>query len=136
MKRRAWVAAAVLLSVGALPAAENPPRVDYMLHCMGCHLEDGSGMTGKVPTLRGDSARILAAPGGREFLVRVPGVAQSMLEDHQLAAVLNWMLAEFNPQGLPAGFVPYTAQEVGELRQRKLVDVSGARARLIGPATN
>jgi hypothetical protein len=76
-----------------------------------------------VPALAGSVARRLRAPGGREYLVRVPGVAQSPLGDAELAAVLNWMLRRFDPDHLPSDFVPYRADEVGELRKHPLTDV-------------
>ena len=63
--------------------------------------------------------------------MRVPGVAQSALGDADLAGVLNWVLLEFSPDELPADFAPYTADEVGRLRQQPLVDVERERAALV-----
>ena len=54
---------------------------DYMLHCRGCHGPDGAGLPGAAPYFRGQLARFLSVPGGREYLVRVPGTAQSELSD-------------------------------------------------------
>jgi hypothetical protein len=76
-------------------------------------------------------AALLRAPGGREYLVRVPGVAQSALPDEALAELLVWMLRRFDPAGVPPDFAPYTAEEVGPLRARPLTDVAGARAALL-----
>ena len=69
-----------------------------------------------------------------EFLVQVPGVATSPLDDAALAAVLNWMLERFGRPQLPAKFDPYTAAEVGALRQKPLTNVDRVRAELIGAA--
>jgi hypothetical protein len=75
--------------------------------------------------------KFLRVPGGREFLVQVPGVAQAPLDDAALAGVLNWMLARFGKGDAPADFAPYTAAEVGRLRQRPLTDVEGVRRGLV-----
>ena len=107
------------------------PELDYVLHCQGCHRADGSGTPGAIPQLAGHMARFLALPGGREFLVRVPGVAQSTLDDDALAALLNWMIARFDAEHVPATFSPYTAAEVAALRSDPLVRVSEMRAAVL-----
>src|SRR5262249_23262962 len=122
--------AASLLTV-ALARAESGPTLDYTLECAGCHRADGSGTPGSVPALRDSVARFPGAPGGREYLARVPGVAQAPLDDAALAAVLNWMLPHFDASHVPAGFTPYTASEVGRLRKQPLVDVETERKRLL-----
>jgi len=120
---------ALCLVLGAASAAADP-SIDYMLQCQGCHLADGSGAPDSVPAL-GGLARFLAAPGGRAYLVRVPGAAQSPLDDQRLAAVLNWMLRRFDPEGVPEDFVPFDAEEVARVRRPPLTDVAGERARLL-----
>lgn len=121
--------AAALTRAGIADA--GPPAIDYALNCQGCHLADGAGTPGSVPALAGSVARFLAAPEGRDFLVRVPGVAQSTLEDAELADVLNWMLARFDAAHVPAGFKPYMAEEVGRLRRSPLTNVQRVRAELL-----
>jgi hypothetical protein len=123
---------ALLLALATGPAsAVSGPELDYTLECAGCHRADGSGTPGSVPALRDSVARFLAVPEGRDYLARVPGAAQAPLDDAALAAVLNWMLAHFDTAHVPAGFTPYTAQEVGQLRVRPLVDVEGTRKQLL-----
>jgi mono/diheme cytochrome c family protein len=123
------VAAVIALAAGGARAMSGPP-LDYTLACAGCHRADGAGTPGSIPPLAGSVARYLAVPGGREFLVRVPGVAQAPLDDAALAAVLNWMLARFDPDHVPAGFTPYDAAEVRRLRREPLTDVARVRRRL------
>jgi|TARA_B100002003_G_scaffold249552_1_gene286202 hypothetical protein len=106
------------------------PRSDYMLNCQGCHLPDGSGVIGKVPSFA-DLGDFLTVDGGREFIVRVPGTAQSKLSDANTARVLNWILGNFSASSLPAEFVPYSREEVAVLRSVRLDDVGSERARLI-----
>lgn len=114
----------------ALPASASPPELDYMLHCQGCHLADGSGAPGAVPTLQG-VGRFLRTSRGREYLVRVPGSAQSPLSDAELAALLDWMVARFDPEAAAAGFTRFDADAVARWRKAPLVEVEALRAELL-----
>ncbi len=124
------------LLIGAASAALTPPWAakpthadpgnDYMLQCQGCHMADGSGSPESVPDLRGHLGLFLGVQGGREFLIRVPGSAQSPLTNSELAEVLNWMIREFGPVEVSARFVPFTAEEIA-LNRRPLVDVEPVR---------
>lgn len=106
-------------------------RLAYVLHCMGCHLEDGSGAPGRVPSLVG-VGRFLRVPGGRDYLLRVPGVAQAPLDDAALAALLDWLLARFDPAAAAApGFAPFRAAEVARARALPLADAEAARRALL-----
>ncbi len=115
----------------AAAAAAQDPRVDYMLQCQGCHRADGAGSPDAVPDLRGSLARFLSVPGGREYLVRVPGAAQAPLSDERLAAVLDWMLREFGPAEAAAGLEPYRADEVASWRAQPYLEVESVRRELI-----
>jgi hypothetical protein len=128
--KRAGAAALALLAAVPAAAAESP-QVLYMLHCQGCHRPDGGGTEGAVPALCGEVARFLAVPGGREYLVRVPGVALAPLADAPLAQLLNWMVERFGPAEAARGFEPYTADEVGAARRAPLVDVEPERRELL-----
>jgi len=129
--RPAAVLAALALALGggAGAAAARTPRVDYMLECQGCHRADGSGFPGRVPDLRDRIGRFPQVPGGRAYLVGVPGSASSPLSDAELAAVLNWMIQRFAPERAPA-VAPYTAEEVARHR-RPLADVESVRRELL-----
>ena len=129
MSRLATLAALVCLF--AAMARAQDPRVDYMLQCQGCHLADGSGSPGAVPDLRGSLGRFLAVPGGREYLVRVPGAAQSPLSDQRLAALLDWMVREFGLAEAAAELEPYRAEEVARWRAEPYLDVQAVRRELI-----
>ncbi len=105
-------------------------HVNYMTECQGCHLPDGSGQKGSVPSMKDELHRFLKVDGGREFLVQVPGSANSKLSDADLAALLNWLLPKMG--GVTAdGFKPYTPEEVATIRSERLVDVTGTRAALV-----
>ena len=124
-----FVAASLVLRVAA--AGAYTPEVEFALNCQGCHRADGAGTPGSVPPLADSVARFLAVPGGRDYLVQVPGVAQAPLDDAMLAAVVNWMLTRFDTQHVPKDFQPYTADEIGRLRKSPLVDVEKVRAALL-----
>jgi mono/diheme cytochrome c family protein len=104
----------------------------WMLNCQGCHRQDGSGSADTAPALEGNVARFTTVAGGREYLVRVPGVATSALNDVDLAEVLNWALWRFDRDHLPDGFEPYSAAEIKALRGRPLrLEASRTRALLL-----
>jgi hypothetical protein len=112
--------------------AAGPAEVDYMLNCQGCHLPDGRGYPERqVPDLRNRMGHFLHAPGGREYLVRVPGAAQTALSNSDLARLLNWMLKRFSSEQVPAEFHPYSATEVAVLRQQPLSNPSVVRGQLL-----
>jgi hypothetical protein len=106
------------------------PSINFQLQCMGCHLADGSGEPGRVPSIRGSLAVLLASPAGREYVVRVPGVAQSPLSDEDTAALLNWVVHNLSAVP-PPNFVDYSVGEVQRLRSRPLAQVQETRARLM-----
>jgi mono/diheme cytochrome c family protein len=117
------------LSAGAL--AEQPPAVNYKLHCMGCHLSDGSGGPPAVPDIRREMGCLLAIDGGREYLVQVPGAAQAPISDAELAAVLNYMLDTFGAGTVPPAYAPFTAEEVARWRSDWLTEVASIREALL-----
>ena len=113
----------LLLAFGflALPAKADP-RADYLLHCGGCHLPDGSGAPPDVPKLTDTLGRIVQSQEGRDYVVRVPGATQTPLTDQQLADVMNWVLKTFNADTLSPDFEPLTGEEVKAARKRVLAD--------------
>lgn len=128
----------LLLGVASGVSAQAPPEIDaararsnYMLNCQGCHLADGSGLPGSVPSMRDFVGNFLSVPGGRDFLVQVPGSANSPLSDAELAELLNWVLTTMSAGQLAPDFRYYTEAEVRQLRQHTLLDVAGVRAALI-----
>ena len=119
----------MLSCVGAACAAE--PQVDYILNCMGCHLADGSGVVGKVPSVRESLVPLSATGAGRRYLVQVPGSSQSPLSNLELARLLSWMVRNLSAVAVPATFVDFTGEEVGSYRATRLMGVAETRARLL-----
>jgi mono/diheme cytochrome c family protein len=115
-------------------AATRHARAHYVLHCAGCHGSDGAGSrAAQVPDMRrlGDFLRL---PGGREFIVRVPGLMGSGLDDRQAAEVTNWVLETIARDSVPEGHVPFDAAEVARARSMPLADVGAERRRLVEQA--
>ena len=134
MRTAALLLSGALLAAGGAAAAgdEARARLQYLQHCSGCHLVDGSGSPTKgIPSMRGMLGRFLQVPGGREFIVQVPGVMNSALRDAEIANLMNWLVPAVSAETVPAGFQPYTAQEIARLRQSRPADIMGFRARLV-----
>jgi len=110
------------------PSAHADPKVDYLLHCSGCHMPDGTGLSNVVPTLHDVIGRMVAEPAGRDYIVRVPGVSQAPINNEKLTEVLNWMLMEFSSVSLPKNFKPLTVKEVKRARSQLLADPLKYRA--------
>ncbi len=110
----------------------NRARVHYMLNCQGCHLHNGAGsLNGEVPEMKGYVGNFLKVPGGREYLVRVPGSANAPLSDEHLANLLNWILLTIGGESTPEDFTPYTGDEIRALRTTSLTNVVALRAALV-----
>ena len=141
--RALGLAAALLAATSTTPApAQQAPgaaaarsyegtELDWALRCKGCHGFDARGTPGHVPRLRGFVGWYTRLPEGRDYLMRVPGVARARLSDERLAALLNWMLRTLSPEEVVDGFAPFTAEEVAQARRLPLVERDATRARLI-----
>jgi hypothetical protein len=126
VERRVAIA---LLLASSFANADAP--FDYMMSCQGCHRDDGRGSPGNVPDLRDELGLLLSEPGGRRYLVQVPGSRNAAMDDAALAAVLNWMLPTFSAATLPVDFEPYSADEVRRFRSEPVGDIATERAQLI-----
>jgi len=131
---RAHAAASSLVcAVAALVCqlAQASPAQDYMLHCMGCHGTQAQGVPGKVPPLANTLSRFMRTAEGRNYILRVPGAANSALSDPQLAAVLNWLAVQFDASAAASNLAPFTSEEVARLRHEPLISVLAARSAVV-----
>ena len=115
----------ILLSVGLVSAgsnaqSQNPPAFSYLLHCSGCHIEDGSGDPPEVPDLRQNLDKLLGSDEGRGYMLRVPGVTDSPITTQEMADLMNWVISKFYPE--LEGFEPYSAAEVQAGRDNRLAN--------------
>lgn len=128
---RAYFLLALVCPMAIAAQSVGSPRLNFVLHCAGCHAMDGSGNnTPGIPNLRGTIGNFLKVEGGRDYLVQVPGSSQSPLSDQETAELLNWMLREFSAKELPATPKLYSADEVRQLRRRPLPDVIKRRTEI------
>jgi mono/diheme cytochrome c family protein len=127
------VAALILaaLWVPASAGAEPSLLSLYTQHCSGCHGTAGHGVpSAGIPDLH-DAGAYVVIPAGRAYLVQVPGLAQSRLDDASAARMLNYVLSRFSADTLPANFTPYTAAEVARLRADKASDATMRRRAIL-----
>lgn len=126
--RAAGALAAALLARASLAS----PQQDYILYCMGCHGDQAQGVPGKVPPLAGSLALFMRSAAGRDYLLRVPGAANSALTDAQLTAVLNWLAESFPPAGAAAPAPqPFTVAELAQARRLPLASVQETRREVV-----
>ncbi|MEP7280349.1 MAG: cytochrome c [Rubrivivax sp.] len=125
--------AALLLALPAAAAQDAVrARTHYIHHCTGCHLMDGRGVPSKgIPSMRNTLDRFLKVQGGREYIVQVPGVMNSPLNDGDIANLMNWLLPYVTADGQLQGMQPYSAEEIASLRKTRPVDVDGTRRHLV-----
>ena len=111
----------------------------YATNCAACHQAGGTGMTGAFPPLAGHVPDLLKPTDGRSYVEKVllygleGGInvngseyAGAMppwnaLNDDDIAAVLNYVSTAWdNGKSLPAGFRPFTPDEIKALRATEL----------------
>jgi hypothetical protein len=126
---------AALLAAAPAAALERPEssnvEQNYVLFCGGCHGVAGSGVPHRVPALNVTLGRFLRVDGGRELLLRFPGVVNSQLSDAALADVMNLCVVRFAGADRPADLRPYTAAEIHAARQSPLLNIRASRADLM-----
>ena len=102
--------------------AEQSLQTLYTLNCSGCHGAGGQGVPeAGIPNLN-EAGRYVRTQLGREYLIEVPGLSQSRLDDATAARLLNWVLRQFSAASLPADFKSYSAAEVTRFRANKVSD--------------
>ena len=124
-------AIAALLVATVVPAHEPDPRLDYVMHCMGCHGMEGDGVRGKIPSLRESMPAFVRSRAGRDFLLSVPGASNSSLTDAELAGVMNWLINRFAPDSPAMAGKPFTTDEVTSVRRPPQSTVRENRTRLL-----
>lgn len=138
--KRPLLLALILTIVTPAMAGEPPPPSHqkypapiqlYVMNCWGCHKPGGEGIPGTVPRLKDTVGNFLRVPGGRQYLIEVPGVAGSALSNAQVAEVLNWLLVTFSKAQLPPDFKPYTEAEVARYRPHELNNIQTVRNDLV-----
>ena len=118
----------LVIICGSAIADDRRAQVNYMLHCQGCHLPRAEGVEGRVPPMKDFVGYFLHSEEGRDFLIRVPGVAHSALSNDEVAELMNCLLTTYSANQLPADYVPYSETEVDVLRADPATDPEATRA--------
>lgn len=127
----AAVVAALTNTLMSVSAHAANPSQDYALHCMGCHGTEAQGVPGKVPPLANALQRFMRTAEGRNYVLRVPGAANSALSDEQLAAVLNWLARTYDSNAPASAPSPFTTNEVAAHRHQPLLSVLATRRAVV-----
>jgi mono/diheme cytochrome c family protein len=135
------MAAPVLAQSGAA-SADAGSRI-YAANCAACHQANGTGVAAAFPPLAGHFPDLLKPADGRTYLGKVllfglegeisvngntyAGAmpAWASLSDSDIANVLNYVSNAWdNGKSLPAGFRPFTADEIKALRMPALTSAA------------
>lgn len=124
-------AVAVLMLTAPALTAERSAPVNYVLRCLGCHLQDGTGLpSAGIPDFVGKVGVFGHSPEGRAYLFHVPGVINSGLSNAELADLMNYIMDLYAGPSLPQPWVPFTADEVAVLRDQDVGNVVAFRRKL------
>jgi mono/diheme cytochrome c family protein len=125
--------AAIVACANSVSMAGDKPysdqgRVDFLLHCSGCHAQDGRGLEDKgIPALKDQVGYFLRTDNGRAYLMQIPGLLSAGMPDARAADVTNYILTRFAGASLPENFLPYTAEEAKRYRESRPADIPGKR---------
>lgn len=136
-RSRAVALLALLAPIAAAGTADAGDRAgdrahaDYLYRCSGCHGLDGDGLPrAGIPPFPGLVGAFAADPEGRVYLLHVPGVVGSGLDDARIAAVLNYVIDAWAGDA-SAGLAPFSVEEVRRLRARPVADVVAYRRAVV-----
>ena len=124
MARACWPVA------GSAPHAQIPRRTTCST-AWAATAPKPKGCPARFRLWRTRSAASCAPPAGRDYLLRVPGAANSALSDAQLAAVLNWLAQQLIPRNSRADVPKFTAAEVTASRHAPLASVLATRREVV-----
>ena len=128
---RSWILAVGLIAAMPVAAAERSAPVNYVLRCVGCHLQDGTGLPAAgIPDFVEKVGVFGGSEDGRRYLLHVPGVINSGLSDQETAALLNYIMDTYAGASMPETFVPFTADEVGTLKAQNVGNVVAYRRKI------
>lgn len=110
-------------------AAERSAVKNYILRCVGCHGQDGSGAPKQgIPSFPGLVDPLYSDDTGRTYLIHVPGVTASSLTHREIAEVLNYVADRW--ARAPEQLARFTAQEVHMRQQVQVKDIVALRRQL------
>ena len=118
------LAGGLVLGASRTRAAEvqfTGAQSDYLEHCGGCHGLQGDTSPAPIPVLRGRAGYFLCIPASRSYLLRLPNVTRTMVDDDQAVAdMMNFVAFELGGPSAPKGARPFTAAEVAAGRHHTM----------------
>lgn len=127
-----WLLALTLIAVAPAMADDRPAPVNYVLRCLGCHLQDGTGLpSAGIPDFVGKVGVFAGSDDGRRYLLHVPGVINSGLSNKETADLLNYIMDTYAGPSMPASSDPFTAEEVALLKSQDVGNVVAFRRKLV-----
>jgi mono/diheme cytochrome c family protein len=123
------VATCAALSGSFALAAGHSASSDFLLYCSGCHGQDGrgGGEHSGIPDFQNFVGAFAGDDGGRTYVLHVPGVVNTSLDNARIAAVINYIMRTWGGTSLRADFVAFTEEEVTKRRARSVPDVVALR---------
>ena len=124
-------------AAGPVASAEQKPGQQAYQLCATCHQQNGEGLPGAFPPLAGHVPQLLAAEGGRDYVVHVllygmqgpitvdgknyNGAMPSWahLSDAELAAVIDYVSTSWGDE-FPSGQQSFTAADFETARAKEL----------------
>jgi len=108
------------------PRAAEPElsgaQSDYLEQCGGCHGLQGNTAPAPIPVLRDRVGYFMCTAAGRRYLLRLPNIAHSRIEDNQrLAEMMNFVVFDLGGVSAPRSARPFTEAEVAAERGRAMV---------------
>lgn len=94
-------------------------------------MQGAGSVKGGIPDFRNYVASFSYLPQGRQYVMQVPGVLISRLDDTNIATVMNYVMTQFGGTSLQQNFQPFSASEVATLRQNSITDVVKFRRDLV-----
>jgi cytochrome c553 len=122
---------ALALVPASLMAADQPSRTahtNYILRCAGCHGFEGGGTPeGGIPDFPNSVGYIAGTELGRTYMMHVPGVVGSSLNNAEIAEVMNYVLDVWGETDSGEAPVYFTEEEVTQRRAEPVPDVVAYR---------
>jgi len=138
MSTRAFIRSLALLLTAAcnFSCAEASRRSGasfFIQHCSGCHGlgGDGGSVTSGIPRFQDSVGAFADDDEGRTYVLHVPGVANTSLDDEEIAAVLNYVMTRWGGKSLPDNYRAFTREEVARRRQYAISDVVALRRKVV-----
>lgn len=82
-----------------------------------------------IPDLRSSLPRLIGSAEGRDYLLRVPGVARASASDAELALIMNWLRHTLCQSSSLAP--EFSAADIAAARRQPLIDPATLRRQLL-----